>query len=314
LPTTVNAVTHTLDGVVTQLSGPASITLAPILGPSGSQVIVTGIGFAATSAIAIKFDGTVLSTTPSPINTDSTGAFSATITIPSTTALGPHTISAEDASANFASAQFEVTVPPVIPLSPSKDSFLRQDRSNVNDGANPRLQVRQTDNQRTLIAFDQSQIAQSSQGKTLQSATLKMFIIENSNSWGSGRTIDLHLLRTDWTEGNGKYTLDRFRGTGPGVTWNCPTDTNIANDNRDCSSRWTGGSFVSTANVRKTITNGLVGWIEFDVTKDVKAFLAGTNNNFGWIIKKTQEDRSGHVFFSSGEATSNQPVLELRYS
>ena len=121
-------------------------------------------------------------------------------------------------------------------------------------------------------------------------------------------------MKNDWTEGNGKYTLDRFRGTGAGVTWNCPTDTNIANDNRDCSTRWTGGNFVSTVSVKKTITNGLVGSIEFDVTEDVKAFLAGTSSNYGWIIKKTQEDKSGHLFFASGEATSNQPVLELRYS
>jgi hypothetical protein len=203
-------------------------------------------------------------------------------------------------------------VPPVVPLSPNKDSFITKDRSNVNNGANPNLQVRRTDTQRTLIAFNQTDITQASQGKTLQSATLKMFITENSNSWGSGRTIELHLLRTDWTEGNGRYTLDGFRGAGSGVTWNCPTDSNIANNDRNCSNMWSGGSFVSTVTVKKTITNGLVGWVEFDVTKDVKAFLVGSNN-FGWIIKKTQEDKSGHVFFASGEAASNRPVLELRY-
>jgi fibronectin-binding autotransporter adhesin len=308
--------TGTVTGTITYENCiPASITLSPTSEPAGSQVTVTGAGFAATSAITIKFDGAALPTTPSPLTTNSNGEFSATITIPSNAGIGPHTITAEDASTNSAPAQFEVTVPPVVPLSPSKDSFLRQDKSNVNDGANPRLQVRQTDNKRTLIAFDQTDITQSSQGKTLQSATLKMFIIENSNSWGSsGRTIELHLLKTDWTEGNGKYTLDRFRGTGPGVTWNCPTDTNIANDNRDCSTRWTGGSFVSAVTVNKLITNGLTGQIDFDVTKDVKAFLAGTTKNFGWVIKKTQEDRSGHVFFASGEAAANQPVLELRYS
>lgn len=76
----------------------------------------------------------------------------------------------------------------------------------------------------------------------------------------------------------------------------------------------TGGSFVSALTVNKLIRNGLVGWVEFDVTKDVKAFLAGKTNNFGWIIKETQEGKSGHVFFASDEATSNQPVLELRYS
>jgi hypothetical protein len=294
-----------------------SIILSLTWGPPGSQVTVTGTGFAATSAINIEFGGEDIATTPSPLITDSSGAFSVTITIPSTAATGQNDISAQDQAANFDSARFDVTVPfvpPVAHLQPSKDSFITKDRGNVNDGANPQLQVRRTDTQRTLIAFDQSQIAQASSGKTLQSATLKMFITENSNSWGSGRTIDLYLLRTDWTEGNGRYTVDGFRGTGAGVTWNCPTDTNIANNDRNCSTRWSGGSFVSTVSVRKVITNGLTGQVEFDVTNDVKAFLAGTSSNFGWIIKKTQEDKSGHVFFASGEAASNQPVLELRYS
>ena len=274
---------------------------------------MNGTGFATTSAITIKFDDITLSTTPPTVTTNSNGNFSAIIAVPLSATAGLHTITAEDASANSASAQFEVTAVPAVPLTPNKDSFIRKDK-NVNDGANPNLQVRHTESQRTLIAFNQTDIVQASQGKTLQFATLKLFITENSNSWGnSGRTIELRLLRTDWTEGNGGYTLDRFRGTGSGVTWNCPTDTNIANDRRDCNTRWSGGSFVSAVSANKLITNGLTGWIEFDVTNDVNGFLAGSNN-FGWIIKRAQEDRHGHVFFASGEAASNQPVLELRYS
>ena len=42
--------------------------------------------------------------------------------------------------------------------------------------------------------------------------------------------------------------------------------------------------------------------------------MAGATSDFGWIIKKTHENSSGHIFFASGEATPNQPLLEVRYS
>jgi hypothetical protein len=279
-------------------------TTPPVITILGANPATVELGQTHTDAGATVTDDIDTSptlTSSSTVNTAIVGTYAVTYT-------------AEDDAGNTSTATRTVNVVnPIVTIQPNKDSFITKDRGNVNDGANPNLQVRRTDTQRTLIAFNQTDIAQASQGKKLQSATLKMFITENSNSWGSGRTIELHLLRTGWTEGNGTYTLNGFRGTGAGVTWNCPTDTNIANNDRNCSSRWSGGSFVSTITVKKTITNGLTGLIEFDVTKDVKAFLTGSNN-FGWIIKKTQEDKSGHVFFASGEATSNQPVLELRYS
>jgi hypothetical protein len=279
-------------------------TTPPVITILGANPATVELGHTYTDAgatVTDDIDASPTLTSTSTVNTAIVGTYAVTYT-------------AEDDAGNTSTATRTVNVVnPVATITPNKDSFVTKDRNNVNDGANPNLQVRRTDTQRTLIAFNQTDIVQASQGKTLQSATLKMFITENSNSWGSGRTIELRLLKTDWTEGNGRYTLDGFRGTGSGVTWNCPTDTNIANNNKNCSSGWSGGSFVSAVTVKKTITNGLVGWVEFDVTKDVKSFLAGTNN-YGWIIKKTQEDRSGHVFFASGEAVSNQPVLELRYS
>ena len=87
----------------------------------------------------------------------------------------------------------------------------------------------------------------------------------------------------------------------------------FANNNKNCKNGWDGGKYVKTVTATKLITNGLTGWIEFDVTSDVQAFLDGLNN-FGWIIKKTKENKSGDVFIASREAASNQPILELTYS
>src|SRR5207245_5181066 len=77
-------------------------------GPTGTSVTVTGSNFVANSAITISYDNTAITTNPATVTTTSTGSFSATITIPASTA-GPHTISATDASSNSASVQFTVT-------------------------------------------------------------------------------------------------------------------------------------------------------------------------------------------------------------
>jgi hypothetical protein len=50
-------------------------------------------------------------------------------------------------------------------------------------------------------------------------------------------------------------------------------------------------------------TRGLMGWIQFDVTADVNAFLSGTAN-YGWLIKKTNEQLAGLVKYTAREGTA----------
>src|SRR2546427_1301593 len=90
-----------------------AISLNPSTGPRGTTVTVTGTNFSHNSAItAVTYDGTTVITTPAIITTNSTGGFSATFAVPSSTA-GLHTVSAQDASSNSASAQFTVTTPSI---------------------------------------------------------------------------------------------------------------------------------------------------------------------------------------------------------
>src|SRR3989475_3032807 len=96
----------------------STITLNPTSGPTGTSVTVTGSNFVASSTVTIALDGTNLATTPATVTTTSTGSFSASVTIPSSATAAPHTISATDASANSASAQFTVTTP-AIALNPT---------------------------------------------------------------------------------------------------------------------------------------------------------------------------------------------------
>src|SRR5438445_3192345 len=107
-----------------------SVSLNPTSGPTGTSVIVTGSNFVANSGITVKLDGTNLATIPATITTTSTGGFTASISIPSTSAIGLHSVSATDASANSASAQFTVTA--TIPSAPTNLSATAVSPSQIN--------------------------------------------------------------------------------------------------------------------------------------------------------------------------------------
>jgi hypothetical protein len=191
----------------------------------------------------------------------------------------------------------------------SKDSFLREGIKESNEGANEVLRVMGTGptNNRALIAFDQSQIETILDGKSLESATLKIFVVSNDGKWTDDQTVSIHELTAQWAEGNGvNAPFGSFVGTQKGVNWNCSDGTECTN--------WNGGSYdqIPTDTVR--ITNQIDGmWIEFDVTKDIEAFVDGSENN-GWILMKSDEDASGRINFAAREAQSNISELELHFS
>lgn len=102
--------------VVTDASsraGSASFSVTPAIvlnattGNVGSTVAVSGTGYAGSSTITIKYDGTTQTTSPSTVTSLSSGAFSCTFVIPGSSA-SSHTVSASDASSNTATAQFAV--------------------------------------------------------------------------------------------------------------------------------------------------------------------------------------------------------------
>ncbi|HYL65689.1 MAG TPA: fibronectin type III domain-containing protein [Nitrosopumilaceae archaeon] len=84
--------------------------LFPTTGRAGSTVLIPtsqGNGYAASSAITIKFDGTLVTPTTA-ITSDTTGNFGGSFMIPGGAASGPHTITISDASGNTYSTSFTV--------------------------------------------------------------------------------------------------------------------------------------------------------------------------------------------------------------
>ena len=179
------------------------------------------------------------------------------------------------------------------------DTYVRQGQPNQNQGAEAFLQVRSSGHNRALVSFDQSQIAQAANGFSVVSAKLRLFIEFNADNWGDGREVAVHRMTQTWSE--------------LGATWNCPSDANTGNQKPDGpqwemqnSAQW---PFAASPTSTLDHSNGQLGWVEFDVTADVQAFLSGTPN-CGWIVKKVLEGQNGRVQYSSKEG-GNPPQLVL---
>ena len=100
--------------IVTSSTTP-TITLTPTSGPVGTSVTVTGVNFAPSSDVTIKFDTNIVTTTPSTVTTTTSGGFSANFTVP-VSAIGTQTVEAAQGS-NSVSKTFEVIL--TTPLSPN---------------------------------------------------------------------------------------------------------------------------------------------------------------------------------------------------
>lgn len=180
------------------------------------------------------------------------------------------------------------------------DATLKQGSPNTNQGGESVLRIQQSGSNRALVRFDQQALQQTVGNSSIRSAKLRLFIVANANNWGSdGREVNLHRLTQSWTE--------------MGATWNCPQDTNTGNGNPDCNPSWEmGGSSLPPFAIAPTHVvlhqNNQTGWVEWEVTGDVRQFLAGQANNYGWIVRKDDEGASGQVDYASRES-SNQPQL-----
>lgn len=182
------------------------------------------------------------------------------------------------------------------------------------------MRLQSSGKNRGLVQFSQEEIDQAIGESENYTAKLQFTITDNGNNWGTnGRTVDIHRLTNPWIEGNGYLVGNQptFRGTGAGATWNCGIDNNTANQTDDCSSTWnmTNSSswpFVTSPAATTTIINNQSGVVEFDITGDIQEFINGADN-FGWVVKKTDEGANGRVEFGSRE-TSNPPTLVITFN
>lgn len=94
------------ENAITWLLSARRISVVPHAGFASTTVL--GSGFSNDSTVHITWDGVVMSTVPYSVVTDSTGNFSAMISVPDQNVLGVHIVNATDASGNWATATFTV--------------------------------------------------------------------------------------------------------------------------------------------------------------------------------------------------------------
>lgn len=193
---------------------------------------------------------------------------------------------------------FQLVVPsePFTVIAAARDSFVRAEDRDGNEGANPGLWI--ASRNRVLVSFADADFVPAA----VAGARLVMTVAGDAAKWGTpGRRVSAHPLLDEFAEGDGQSLgvakSEATRGSGPGVTWICLTDDEIANNRADCPYSWNAEpSRPATAGPRLH-TSGLTGEVQWDVTADVRAGATA------WVIRKQNETQSGQVRYYSREGS-----------
>jgi hypothetical protein len=165
-----------------------------------------------------------------------------------------------------------------ISLAPADDTYINEGNVNGSYGSNSQLRVGNDggDTKRSLVLFDLSSIPTNA---TITSATLYMY---NYNQVGSSRVHAAHRLLEEWNES--------------GATWN------------------NAPSYSGIQSATAITTTGENYWMEWDLADDVEDFYDGSETNYGWLFRDTEEAGSRRVDYDSDEDTEgNKPYLEVEY-
>jgi hypothetical protein len=93
--------------------------ISPSSGKAGTDILVSGSGFAASTAITFRFDSTIIAVKSGDSSTRTSGIFISTLTVPTTATPGSHSISVT-ISGTTVSTTFTVTASATLdPLSPA---------------------------------------------------------------------------------------------------------------------------------------------------------------------------------------------------
>ena len=204
-------------------------------------------------------------------------------------------------------------------LTTSRDTLLTARDPHRNEGANLTLTLEKIQGKasRCAVGFNLADVDLNG----LTRARLKLAVDPNEqvNGWGNGDTISVLPLTSNWVEGNGQSfglkKKDQVSGNGSGVTWFSPVDEDISNDYANSTVQWNGGFTATPTSTPFVMTNHYSGAVEFDVTQD----LLNGQGQYGWLVRKDQENRGSKVHFFSREGAAQAgdndlaPTLILEY-
>jgi len=173
-------------------------------------------------------------------------------------------------------------------LTPDGDTLIAAEQPTVGAGRLAVLTLQSAPaTQRLLVHFDLSRL--SLDAAHLRSAQLVFNLDYRNGAWQRNEDLDLHRLLAPWSE--------------TGASWEC-------GDSR-CSVPWRGGHFARDHSDRLKVFDHPGGVLQWDVTADVAALLAGADNH-GWLLKKSHESSGGLIALGSREG-ANPPRLVLSF-
>ena len=181
---------------------------------------------------------------------------------------------------------------------PTADAYIdgQWNRNDRNYGGDNLLLTGQNDRYRTLIRFDD--VSSITPMSTINSAILRFYVNNASNSGGADIDIDVNPLTRSWVEGT-----RTGNGRADGVTWN----------DYDGNNPWTtqGGDFDPASALVLTIPGGDTAiWAEVDIAPLVQEWVDLIRPNDGVILREIPE----RVDLNSRESAANQPQLVITYT
>lgn len=155
---------------------------------------------------------------------------------------------------------------------------------------------------RSLIYFDLSPLPAPS--VPIERAMLKLFFWDIGSTSQNPVDVSVFRVKESWTEGTGTTTLD----TSDGATWNNHNGANAWNS--------AGGYFHPTSENNTEVSTSNK-WYQFDITDVVSKWHKGEVDNYGILLKYTDEvthSNSFKTFYSSdSDVYDRRPKLSVEY-
>ena len=219
-----------------------------------------------------------------------------------------------------------------------RDTTLYERYSTINTGLDAILEVskyiadtNEAYNSRALLDFDFTELQSLLSSQTLQSAS---FYLKLTTATTEEIPLDYSLyaypISQSWGMGTGRLGLTPVVSTG--ATWTHRFGI------QDDTTKWTTSSLAPGSTGSWSYVNGGGTWytdtryassqsfsyqttdVSMDVTDTVRAWISGTLENSGFIVKRSQADESSVFelgtlkFFSKDTNTIFQPRIEVRWS
>lgn len=196
-------------------------------------------------------------------------------------------------------AWFDAQVPSgPVQLTSIADTTIDPSDRNDNDGANPRLML--VANNRAVFEFDPGMVAEFMAQNELGRAQLVLSSADRSEVGGDS-WLQASPLDGTFVEGNGVRPEGK-RGTGPGATYNCAADAEIADFAEDCLEAWP-EDFNRATGPMARVPQGVMGEVSFDVTNDVAEGMST------WQVRRLRGGYSEVMHSREGAEQLGDPSL-----